>query len=335
MEDIKQLLTVLFFLALTLSQDLDEFDDPNSAMFKSNTKCNFSTGTIPAINCEHSVFGVFPFTGNPLTSPLVTTVEDGDFGCEQYTTKDQFEAKIVVLSRGVCSFYTKALNAQKAGASALVVYDTEEDVRPVRVKGTGDETEIVKIPVIMISREDGEILRTLPSSDEKATITMDIDISSKYEDDGSMHPLTEEYLAKSEVVLSDFQNAEKLMQLGASFSRNGWPETARVFLRVASAVVKSDADYDVAFGVGEYFHNQEEKVDEGQIYFRQAGDMIVDFLKDKTNPKKEKKLARERLVSIMSLIPDGPTQKALGEKLWEGEMFKEVSERNQRALIKD
>ena len=43
MEDIKQLLTVLFFLALTLSQDLDEFDDPNSAMFKSNTKCNFST----------------------------------------------------------------------------------------------------------------------------------------------------------------------------------------------------------------------------------------------------------------------------------------------------
>jgi len=53
--------------------------------------------------------------------------------------------------------------------------------------------------------------------------------------------------------------------------------------------------------------------------------MIVDFLLGSNKNEREgRKAARERLLDIVSLIPDGPTQKDVLEKMWENGMFKEL-----------
>ena len=121
-----------------------------------------------------------------------------------------------------------------------------------------------------------------------------------------------------------------LVSFSAFFSRAGWTETARVYLKYAASLVTSPSNYDTVFSVGEFFHNVEENVDEGQVYFLRCGMMIVERLQEltagKSNPstKEDRKNARGRLSDVVGLIPDGPTQKKVLEQMWEAEMFPDL-----------
>ena len=314
--------------------DVDEFDPSYSAPvpFTSSTTCSFAfpsdgTTTYP---CEYSRFGPLPFVGSPLLSKLALPPSSFDLGCPPSSSSwrpDLFEGRVLVLSRGSCTFYAKALAAQSAGASGLIVYDTEGDVDPVRMKGTGEEVGVVKIPAVMISREGGEqLLRALGELGLERTgaMGMTLDLSERTDEGGNVYGLVEEYERKRDLSLADYEGAEEFMQLGALFSRLEWGETASVYLRHAETLVTDPADYDVVFSIGEYFHNVEEAVDAAQHYFKRAGLLIVDVLLDEGKGKEVKKEARERLIDAVGIIPDGPAQREVLEKMRKEEMYRSL-----------
>lgn len=73
--------------------------------------------------------------------------------------QDAFATKIVLLDRGNCSFVTKVRNAERAGASLVVVIeDREEDVSNV-IMGDDGTGMGIRIPSMLIGKESGKILK--------------------------------------------------------------------------------------------------------------------------------------------------------------------------------
>jgi hypothetical protein len=66
-----------------------------------------------------------------------------------------YAGKIAVLRRNTCEFGVKALNAQNAGAVAVIVVNREPSVLDM---GAGAQGANVTIPVIMLSSTDGQLL---------------------------------------------------------------------------------------------------------------------------------------------------------------------------------
>lgn len=65
-----------------------------------------------------------------------------------------YEGKIALIPRGVHSFYVKALNAQNAGASAVVLYNNAAG----RISPTVAGDEVITIPVVAITQADGQLM---------------------------------------------------------------------------------------------------------------------------------------------------------------------------------
>jgi len=74
------------------------------------------------------------------------------------TAVEQMATKIVIVQRGQCSFVTKVRNAERAGASLLVVADhQQEDIQNVIMGDDGTGTGI-RIPSMLIGKAQGAIL---------------------------------------------------------------------------------------------------------------------------------------------------------------------------------
>ncbi|HRH37691.1 MAG TPA: hypothetical protein PK760_05070, partial [Flavobacteriales bacterium] len=88
-------------------------------------------------------------------------VDDGtaadSLGCGALVNGSQIAGKIAVVYRGVCEFGAKAMNAQNAGAVAVVIINNVAGA-PVAM-GAGAVGANVTIPVVMISQASGELLR--------------------------------------------------------------------------------------------------------------------------------------------------------------------------------
>ena len=87
-------------------------------------------------------------------------VSDGSaadsLGCGALTNGSEVAGKIAIVYRGTCSFGVKALNAQNAGAIAVVVVRNDEDLN-INMLG-GAEGLQVTIPVVMIAASSGAIM---------------------------------------------------------------------------------------------------------------------------------------------------------------------------------
>ena len=75
--------------------------------------------------------------------------------------------RIAVIDRGVCTFVNKVINAQNAGASAVIICNKIGDPYFV-MSGTSED---IYIPVIMISNEDGHDLKA-KMADQQLQITL-------------------------------------------------------------------------------------------------------------------------------------------------------------------
>jgi minor extracellular serine protease Vpr len=96
--------------------------------------------------------GPIQFTGTPL--PPTPTPNDG---CTAFTA-GSLSGKIAFIRRGTCGFYNKAINAQTAGAIAVVLYNNvagrvSPTVAPVPPSAPG-----VTIPVVAITAADAETI---------------------------------------------------------------------------------------------------------------------------------------------------------------------------------
>ncbi len=88
-------------------------------------------------------------------------VDDGtaadSLGCNPLVNGSQIAGKIAVVYRGSCEFGVKALNAQNAGAVAVVIINNAAGA-PVAM-GAGAQGANVSIPVVMITQDAGALLR--------------------------------------------------------------------------------------------------------------------------------------------------------------------------------
>ena len=105
-------------------------------------------------DAKAAAFGpAFTFTG--LTAPLATTTPAN--ACTAIA--EPLAGRIALIDRGACDFSLKVLNAQLAGAIAVVVANntgTDEIV----VMGAGEGVRRVRIPAVSVSLDTGNALKT-------------------------------------------------------------------------------------------------------------------------------------------------------------------------------
>ncbi|MFK5645811.1 S8 family serine peptidase [Ornithinimicrobium sp. LYQ121] len=79
----------------------------------------------------------------------------------------QIEGNVLLIERGVCTFYSKALNAMNAGATGVIIYNSGAGI----VTGTAAGDPPVTIPVVGVTRADGLALVADAMADGSTTIT--------------------------------------------------------------------------------------------------------------------------------------------------------------------
>jgi minor extracellular serine protease Vpr len=77
-----------------------------------------------------------------------------DDGCAALPA-GSLDGKLVLIRRGTCGFYNKALNAQRAGAEGVVLYNNAPGSVNPTVAPVAPDTEVITIPVVMISQAQG------------------------------------------------------------------------------------------------------------------------------------------------------------------------------------
>ncbi|WP_414827502.1 S8 family serine peptidase [Alteromonas sp. H39] len=126
-----------------------------------------SIGSIPAL---HS--GVVPVT-EPITATVVFAGEIDEAnveGCEPFAD-GAFDDSIALISRGTCGFVTKIENAESAGATAVLIYNSAGNGEaPILMGGLSDEQTI---PSLMLPFTPGSALAELAeTTDEPVSITI-------------------------------------------------------------------------------------------------------------------------------------------------------------------
>lgn len=108
--------------------------------------------------------------GDPIESEITaqlvrvddgSTVENGLEGCEVLENSNELEGKIAISLRGGCQFSQKALNAENAGAAALIIINNDPEVIPMAGGIFGSS---VTIPVYMVGSDDGSFILDLMDS---------------------------------------------------------------------------------------------------------------------------------------------------------------------------
>ena len=116
----------------------------NEFTLADNTKVGYQNATAappaPTVG-ELPLVVASPLQGCGTTSPFVAGSLTG---------------KAVLIERGTCGFYEKAINAQKAGAAAVVIFNNVAGPFAGTVAPVAPATEPVSIPVVTISRESAQ-----------------------------------------------------------------------------------------------------------------------------------------------------------------------------------
>lgn len=115
-----------------------------------------ASGTYTAVP---AAFGGADFCGGVAVMGDLEIVDDGTGtvtdGCE--AIQNDVSGKIALIDRGSCQFGTKALNAQDAGAIAVIICNNNDD--PPFSMAPGDFGDQVTIPAFMMAKADCEAFR--------------------------------------------------------------------------------------------------------------------------------------------------------------------------------
>ncbi|MHC1767988.1 MAG: S8 family serine peptidase [Verrucomicrobiia bacterium] len=124
-----------------------------------------------------SIAGKYYLVEGAITKPLTNSgVVTGklvyiqpNLACEPPQNSEALKGNIALIDRGTCFFTDKILNAQAAGAIAVVMVNNQE-AAPIPM---GGETQGINIPGGMISMADGERIKA--RLDETVTVRLDAD----------------------------------------------------------------------------------------------------------------------------------------------------------------
>ncbi len=122
---------------------------------------SFENTNIPAHSFTASNGATVPYLpteGSPAaptsgTAELALAGPDGDGTPNQACTQvsPAVKGKVALVSRGVCNFYDKVINAQNAGATGVVIYNNAPGLTSITVSGA----EPITIPAVLIQLSDG------------------------------------------------------------------------------------------------------------------------------------------------------------------------------------
>ncbi|MCY7355818.1 MAG: hypothetical protein LH470_12250 [Lysobacter sp.] len=120
----------------------------------------FVTGRASNYPMVPAAYGPTPAPGNFTTGPL-SRVSDPTGGLEQGCSAfpaGAYTGKTVLIDRGACSFKTKTLNAQNAGAAKVIIVNNV----PAGFPGMGDDPAIptpITIPSVGVTQASGNALK--------------------------------------------------------------------------------------------------------------------------------------------------------------------------------
>merc|ERR1712117_914973 len=109
------------------------------------------------------------------------TLADPPCGCGALKNYDDVEGNIVLIERGECSFTSKAIKAQEAGATAAIITDNNDANDELYVSMIDDTTgRSVDIPTAYLLGKNGYVIaHTLKKHKlNRATIRIPINITS-------------------------------------------------------------------------------------------------------------------------------------------------------------
>ncbi len=92
-------------------------------------------------------------------------------GCTAITNAAAIAGKIALVDRGTCGFTVKALNAQAAGAIAVVIVDNVAGSPPA---GLGGADPTITIPAVRISLSDGNLIKAQLANGVNVTLGNDL-----------------------------------------------------------------------------------------------------------------------------------------------------------------
>lgn len=126
-----------------------------------------STSSIVTVNAPNNVIGNYSTTSAAfgpqsfnITSDVVIATDstaNPTLACGALTNAATINGKIALIDRGTCDFATKALNAQNAGAIAVLICNNQAGT--LSSLGAGTNGGSVTIPTVMISLADCNLLR--------------------------------------------------------------------------------------------------------------------------------------------------------------------------------
>ncbi len=97
---------------------------------------------------------------DPPTTGDLELVEDGTGNNEGCNALIGFTpGNVALIDRGTCEFGTKALNAENAGASGVIIVNNQQLPNGIIPMGAGANGGSVTIPTVMIGNADGQLLK--------------------------------------------------------------------------------------------------------------------------------------------------------------------------------
>jgi hypothetical protein len=177
MELLYQDISRLFFSQITGGDGYVTYDAGSNRFFATtfNTlTCGLGLNitappSLASIQClAQASFGA---VGYSVSGPVLESVPAN--GCAPFTNAAAVAGKVVLIKRGLCPFTVKALNAQAAGAIAMMVYN---NVGTLEITSMGGVAPSVTIPCFSISQSLGNSL--VAASPTVAVSATDVNISA-------------------------------------------------------------------------------------------------------------------------------------------------------------
>ncbi|HRO75935.1 MAG TPA: T9SS type A sorting domain-containing protein [Crocinitomicaceae bacterium] len=142
-------------------------------------------------------------------------------------TSQDLTGKIAVLWRGNCEFGLKAKNAWDAGAAGVIIVNNV-DGAPVGM-AAGVSGGVVTVPVVMISKADGEILRTAKVAGDSVSVLLGNKLGYMKNDLGSILGYTATVAAQVPVQIAN-NTTEFPIRFAAQVYNYGENEATNVYV---------------------------------------------------------------------------------------------------------
>ncbi|CAM9821677.1 unnamed protein product [Ectocarpus fasciculatus] len=123
---------------------------------------SLSTGPLPSGTMDVTLAAFGGEADSCAALPVVSAIPED--GCLPLLNAQQVKGAHVLVRRGRCSFLAKALAVSNSGGASVVVVDEGAG----RLRMEAEEGQTVGIPVVMVSKLDGEALIKLAASTSRA-----------------------------------------------------------------------------------------------------------------------------------------------------------------------